>query len=193
MSCSSRFARRVESLLRALALSVLACIGAGALAAEPAAPAEVMAALPQARLVGSATMRFIGLRVYDVRLWAGSRFDAGRYDAAPFALELHYARALVGARIAERSLDEMRRAGGIDDATAQRWVDAMTRAFPDVAPGDRLVGLHAPGGPTRFLHNGRPTASIDGADFARRFFGIWLADTTSEPALRERLTAGAPR
>ena len=81
----------------------------------------------------------------------------------------------------------MRRSGDIDDEQARRWQQAMTRAFPDVVAGDRLTGLSQPDGSTRFFLNGQPTSSLVDAAFTRRFFGIWLAPTTSEPSLRRQL------
>ena len=153
------------------------------------APAEVASALPAAHLRGSGTMRFIGMRVYDARLWAGPDFAADRYGMHAFALELQYARSFDGADIAKRSIEEMRRIGSFDDAQADGWRAAMARAFLDVKPGDRLTGLHLPSGTTRFFHNGQPTSVVEGPAFARLFFGIWLAPTTSEPALRRQLIA----
>ena len=122
-----------------------------------------------------------------MRLWAPVGFEAERYEKQPFALELRYARALAGPAIAERSIVEMRRGGSFDDEQARSWQLAMTRAFPDVAPGDRISGLHHPDGTTRFFHHGQPTSTLVDAAFARRFFGIWLATTTSEPGLRRQL------
>lgn len=155
-------------------------------------PPEVASELPAATLQGNATMRFFGLAIYEVRLWAAAGFAPERYDTQPFALELRYARRLDGAAIAERSIAEMRRAGPVDDMQARVWQSAMTRAFPDVIAGDRLTGVNQADGTTRFFHNERPTAGISDPEFARRFFGIWLAPTTSEPALRRRLIGPAP-
>ena len=39
----------------------------------------------------------------------------------------------------------------------------------------------------RFVFNGRPLGEIADADFARRFFGIWLDPRTSAPELRAAL------
>jgi hypothetical protein len=39
----------------------------------------------------------------------------------------------------------------------------------------------------RFFHNSRPTAQIRDAEYARLFFGIWLAPQTSAPAMRTAL------
>lgn len=161
--------------------------------AVPATPpaAEVLAALPQARLIGKGALRFFGLPVYEARLWAAPGFDAARYDGQPFALELQYARKLRGPDIAERSITEMKRVGSFTTAQATAWQALMERAFPDVAAGDRLSGVHTGGGQVRFFHNGRPTAQLDDAAFARLFFGIWLAPQTSAPALRQALIGEA--
>jgi hypothetical protein len=39
----------------------------------------------------------------------------------------------------------------------------------------------------RFFHNGRQTAQLRDAEYARLFFGIWLAPQTSAPAMRTAL------
>jgi hypothetical protein len=174
--------------------AVLIGIGLTALgvrAQAPALPAEVAAELPGARLQGNGRLRFFGLHVYDARLWVGDGFVAARYAEQPLALELEYARTLYGRLIAERSLTEMQRVGGFDAATGERWLAAMAQIFPDVAAGDRIVGLHRPGESARFFVNGRSRGEVRDADFARRFFGIWLAPQTSEPALRESLLGPA--
>lgn len=194
LSLSGWRGRRVAGVAF-IAASVLGAAVSSARTAAPAAPvsagmqapAEVAAVLPQARLQGRGTLRFFGLAVYEVRLWVGPDFVPERYDGHAFALEFRYARKLGGAAIAERSLVAMRRIGDIDETRAKAWLDAMTRAFPDVAPGDRLTGVYLPTGTTSFHHNGRPTTTITDAGFGRLFFGIWLADSSSEPALRRRL------
>ncbi len=155
--------------------------------ATAGAPTEVAGALPTARLLGSGTLRFFGLAVYEARLWAAPDFAPERYDAHTFALELRYARKLDGAAIAERSISEMRRVGTFDQNQAKAWLEQLTRALPDVKPGDRLTGVRGPDGANRFYSNGQPTASIADPEFGRLFFGIWLSNNTSEPALRREL------
>ncbi|NVO04493.1 MAG: chalcone isomerase family protein [Rhodoferax sp.] len=149
-----------------------------------APPAEVSAALPGARLLGSGRLRFLGLAIYDSRLWAPSGFAAASYAQRPFALELNYLRSLSGKLIAERSLKEMRRQGSLSAQQEQAWLQAMLQAFPDVNAGDRITGVHTPGTGARFWFNGQLRASIPDADFSRVFFGIWLSEATSEPQLR---------
>ncbi len=160
-------------------------------AAQAPAPPEVVDGVAQARLLGSGTLRFLGLRVYDARLWVGPRFDPAAPAAAPLALELEYARQLSGARIAERSLLEMRRVDGIGAEQGARWLAALRALFPDVHPGDRLTAVQQPGAGLRFFLNARPIGELRDPDFAGRFVAIWLGPQTSEPALRRQLLGGA--
>lgn len=157
--------------------------------AAPPRPEELRADLPEARLVGTGVLRFFGLRVYEARLWAGPGFVPEQYASQPLALELLYDRKLEGLAIAERSVAEMRRIGAFGEAQARQWLALMTAAFPDVAAQDRLLGLSDGQGGVRFFHNARLTAQTRDAEYARLFFGIWLAAQTSAPALRKSLLA----
>ena len=151
-------------------------------------PRELAAEWPAARVQGRGQLRFLGLHVYDIRLWtADAPVGPEDWTRRPLALEIEYARELQGRRIAERSLEEMRRAGPIAGEAAERWLQAMLQFFPDVRPGDRITGVQRPDGVVRFFVNGQLRGEKRDADFARRFFGIWLAPVTSEPRLRAAL------
>lgn len=162
--------------------------GAGASPQEGAGAMESHAWLPQSRRVGRGTLRALGFAVYDAALFALPDFDGQSYAQHPLVLEIRYRRALAGNDIAEYSLKEMRRAGEVDDATAERWLQFMRRTFPDVRTGDRLTGQWQPASATsRFAANdGAPVSLVD-ATFGPRFFGIWLATRTPRPDMREQL------
>lgn len=167
--------------------ALLALAGQSLRAADAALPERLASAVPSAQLLGQGRLRYFGFHVYDARLWGEPSFEPDRYGQHPFALELTYARAFAGRDIAERSLQEMRRGGPIDASLADRWLQAMTEAFPDVAAGDRLLGVHTPGRGAVFHHNAGPARRIDDAAFSERFFGIWLASWTSDARLRDAL------
>ena len=184
-----------KGLSRRAALAVLAAVPAWVAAEGGQAPPEVAAELPGVRLQGSGHLKFMMMSVYSARLWARTGFDAAQFERAPLALELIYARKLYGKLIAERSLEEMKRAGGVGgltEAQAARWLAALTALIPDVKEGDRLTGVQRPGQSAAFFVNGRAAGELQDADFTRRFFGIWLAPTTSEPRLRQQLIGTAP-
>ncbi len=129
---------------------------------------------------GQGEFRRFGLLVYAATLWAGD--DPLR---PPLVLRLDYKRAIAGKAIAEASVKEMRRFMA-DETVLKRWGEAMARLFPDVKPGDHILGVYRPEGAV-FLFNGQPLGEIAEAAFARQFFAIWLDARTSAPELREAL------
>ena len=169
-----------------------AAAAAAAAAATAAPPAELTTALPAARLQGRARLRFMGLAVYEARLWVAATPLAADWASVPFAIEIEYARTLWGSMIADRSLSEMRRQGDITPDVAERWLATMKALFPDVKAGDRLTGVNTPGEGARFFLNGAAHGTPQDAAFARMFFGIWLSPKTSEPALRSALLGQVP-
>ena len=169
---------------RAAADPVAGCAPGWIAQAEPGRDAT-------ARLVprGEGALRWMGLLVYRARLWAP---PAGWRSDAEYALEIRYARALRGAQLAERSIVEMQQhTGAGTPAQHAHWREAMQRLFPDVNEGDCLVGHARPGGPADFYLNGRLLGTIDDPAFAPAFFGIWLSESTSQPALRRALLGAA--
>jgi len=152
-----------------------------------AQPVELGSELPGARLLGQGRLTFLGLNVYGARLWVTEGFKADEFMRSPVALELEYARSLVGRQIAERSLAEMKKVANVPDDKAGNWLAAMTQIFPDVDKGDRITGVHTPGDSLRFFVNGKLRGQVRDAEFARLFIGIWLSPRTSEPQLRQAL------
>ncbi len=154
---------------------------------QPGVPQEVQAALKAPVLRGQGRLRFLGLKVYEARLWQAAAGLGNDWSTTPLALEIRYQRDLQGEQIADRSLKEMRRQGDIDDGLAQRWLLSMKTLFPDVTDGTRITGLYTPGEGARFYVDGQAKGRVGDAEFARRFFGIWLAPQSSEPELRAAL------
>ncbi len=169
----------MPKLSRRKTLLALACLPLGAWAQ----PAQ----LPGARLLGQGQLTFFGLSIYNAKLWVTDAFKADDFTQSPLALELDYARALDGLKIAERSLVEMKRVGEVSEDKATAWLAAMKQVFPDVNKGDRITGLYQPGAGMRFLLNGKPQGEVRDPAFAALFIGIWLSPRTSEPKLRQAL------
>jgi hypothetical protein len=141
---------------------------------------------------GSGRLTWFGIQAYDATLWVAPGFRRAEFERHAMGLELKYLRDFSARDIARRSLDEMRRAGPIAPADAQRWQEQLQQVLPDVRAGDRILGLHRPGRGASFLVNGRTAGEITDPAFSARFFGIWLAPATSEPKLREALLANTP-
>ena len=184
-----RLLRQLEGTIALFTLSTLTMttIHAAPSPAKPTPPDELRELLPSARLQGNGNLRFFGLQVYSAWLWVPAAFAPEDYATQPLALELVYDRKLEGSAIADRSIAEMRRVGSFTENQATVWLALMLKAFPDVKAGDRLLGWHDGRGRVRFFFNGRQSAELDDATYARLFFGIWLAPQTSAAGLRRAL------
>lgn len=164
--------------------AISAGLVAACLWAAPAVNASPLPHLSGYATVGSGTLRYFGVRIYDATLWStGGVWASGQ----PFALELRYARSFDGAAIARRSIEEMRAQRHYSTATLARWEAQMRAIFPAVRDGDRLTGVRIPGAGAAFYRDARKLGQIEDEAFADAFFGIWLDPATSEPALRARL------
>ncbi len=170
-------------LLRRLLCFVVFC------ALLPAAAiAQETFALKDPVEVGSGSFRWFGLKLYDARLRAERGRPPGNdWSQVPLALELTYARSLVGSKIADASVDEMKKVGVGNPAQHDAWRAAMRAVFPDVQDGTRLTGLYQPGQPMRFLRDGQPIGEVADPEFGAAFLAIWLHPKTSAPKLRAAL------
>jgi hypothetical protein len=72
-------------------------------------------------------------------------------------------------------------------APLRERLDLLHAAYVDVKPGDRYALTYQPGQGTELSYNGRPRAVIEGADFARAYFAIWLGEAPIDAGLRDRL------
>ena len=171
----------VRRTMLAVAFSLLT---ASAAASAQTLPPVVAQELPGLSARGEGTMRFFGLKVYDVRLWTMMKPFAHH---EPFALELVYDMSLKGRDIAERSVKEMRGQGHTDEEKLKRWGEQMAKVFPDIKKGDALIGVSIPGKEARFYNREKFIATIADAEFAKAFFDIWLSEKTSAPQVRVKL------
>lgn len=172
-------------------LMLLTAMQIGLASAALAQPAAVKAAVPDASLLGKGNYTWFGLSLYEARLWADKKnFSSSNWAAGNLALELVYARRLYGERIAVASIDEIKKLGIGTSAQHDAWLGAMKKIFPDVEEGTQLIGLYAPGQPTRFVRDGNAIGEVSDPEFGAAFFGIWLHPKTSAPKLRAVLLNG---
>lgn len=175
-ACGQRADSAQNRPRRALLLALLA----SPLLALPGAARASTDAFAGLKRWGSGQFRRFGFLVYEATLWAGD--DPQR---PPLALRLDYRRSIEGRVIAEASVKEMRRFVG-DERLLQAWGEQMRRIFPDVRPGDHLLGVYRPDG-AHFHQGERLLGSIATPGFAEAFFAIWLDARTSAPELRAAL------
>jgi len=69
-------------------------------------------------------------------------------------------------------------------------IDQLNAVYRDVKPGDRYALTYVPGQGTELSYNGQPLITIEGADFAAAYFGIWLGKDPIDQEMRSRLING---
>lgn len=130
-------------------------------------------------------LKIWGFEIYDARLWTRPEFSVQQYSTQNFGLELSYLRKFEGKDIAKRSIEEMKRVGKFTSDQEAAWLQAMTRIFPTVDKGDKLLGIYKPNEGAEFWANQKRVGMIADTQFANLFFGIWLHEATSAPEIRK--------
>ena len=192
--------RQASRPLTSYALSRIACVAlvlcsltAPTVAtASPATPAPVAGLLSQhIHFVGEGKLRFLGLTVYEARLWSAAKADQAKLFERPLALELTYRTGLQGSTITNTSREEIQRLGfGAKPGQIESWESQMRSIFPDVLSGDRILGVHLPNRGVSFFLNDQPIGQVNDPDFSTAFFSIWLHPETRVASLRKKLLSG---
>jgi len=144
------------------------------------------------QLRGAALFRWKWVvKVYATALYlppGADRFDPA--DDVARRLEFNYLVGISGpdfGAAAEKLLARNFPAGTL--APLRDRLDRLASAYVDVRPGDRYALSYLPGVGTELTLNGRRLALVEGADFARVYFAIWLGERPLDDGLRDRLLA----
>ena len=181
---SASMAAKMFSIILFVSISTSGLImSKNAVAQEPDAK-YISNYVPNAKLVGKGMFSYYFWDVYTGELYA----PEGEYaNQPPFALKLTYQRDLEGKKIAQRSIDEMKKQGDLSADDSDKWLSLMNSIFPDVSEGDVITGIATKDGASVFYVNGEKADEIEDKAFTQRFFDIWLSDKTSEPKFRKKL------
>lgn len=106
----------------------------------------------------------------------------------PKRLEINYFWSIDAADFGRAGEEILKR--NVDDGTfvtLRPRLDRINAWYRDVKPGDRYSLTYLPGVGTQLALNGAEIGVIDGADFAKAYFRIWLGDKPIDADLREQL------
>jgi hypothetical protein len=109
----------------------------------------------------------------------------------PKRLEISYLVAIRGEDFDKGAAPVLRR--NLSPAELERLQERLERlnaAYRDVQPGDRYALSYHPGRGTELSLNGTPLVTIEGADFAAAYFGVWLGREPIDAALKKSLLKG---
>ena len=154
-------------------------------------PFSATAALPELRHliaadkpVGTAHMQVMWMDVYTASFWS----DSGGWEKPPYALTLTYGMRFTAEELASRTRQEMLAVSSLPAAICEEYAERLKKIWPNVNAGDRITAL-ADKDSTLFFYNGKKLGTIEGQEFMKAFFAIWLSAKSSEPAMRQQLLA----
>lgn len=140
-------------------------------------------------LRGATLCRYWGFKVYTAAFYTApeARSLNQILGPAPKRLVLYYNRSIDREDIIEASEHALRENPDVNLAALRGRLDRMYSWYEDVREGDRFWLDYVPGEGSALYFNGRRKGVIEGEDFARAFFGIWLSDHSLDEDYRDRL------
>jgi len=163
-------------LRSALILSLL--IGTQTAQASPAT-----AILGDGELRGTATFRYLGIPLYQARLYTprGAPLDWQQ----EFALELSYLRNLSANDLVQGTLRELKRTGNSAPIKAQ-----LEGCYDAVSTGDTYLAVTQGPNKIGFWRNGKQTCTLAHPQIKQRFMAIFLGDNSRSKSFTRRLKGG---
>lgn len=174
-----------------LCLTLLAPVNSPARTIQGVAFAELVPAgdLPL-KLHNVALLRYLKvIKAYVAALYLPEGIPPQRVlGDVPKRLEISYLVAIKGGDFGKGAEPVLRRNLAADElARLRSRIDRINAAYRDVKPGDRYAITYLPGRGTELTLNGAPLVTIEGADFAAAYFGIWLGKDPLDDRLKRDL------
>lgn len=174
------FWKKTRALLPASDLCRTAVLALVLLAPVGSAASPMSDHLRDPKLRGSSTFRFVGLPIYDARLYTpdGAPFNWSE----DFGLELTYRRNIKKKALIDSTLEEMDRQGNALPIKAE-----LENCFQTIMPGDRYLAISQ--GPDRvsYWFNGKKACTIAYPGIKRAFMSIFLGDKTRSASFTRQL------
>lgn len=122
--------------------------------------------------LGSVTIRYLGVAMYDAELFTPSGSDF-RWQA-PMALRLTYRRGFSADQLTDATMQEIIRISGNRSDDTRLRAD-LAACYSDVRKGDRITATSTGPDTLAIWLNGRKVCALAITGIQKRFFGIWLA------------------
>lgn len=132
----------------------------------------------QMALIGTANKWAFFMKIFTAGLYLDNKVkvDQVMNDVAK-KIEVNYFYPIPGKKLSQYTKNQMKL-----NVTPQEYAGLADRLkildhyFVDLKPGDRYALHYIPGTGTKFIYNGKEVGVIQGSDFAKGIFSVWLGD-----------------
>lgn len=140
-------------------------------------------------LLGSKLFRYYFWTAYSIALYAPS--EARNIDKIlsdiPKKLVLEYRRDFEASDIIEAANQLLQKNPDVNLGSIKSQLDQINKLYLSVKEGDRYALEYEPGKGTTLILNERVLGTVEGSDFARDYFGIWLGRYPIDDSMRDNL------
>jgi Chalcone isomerase-like len=106
----------------------------------------------------------------------------------PMSIRLQITSGLVSPDKMKTAIDEgFENSTGGNIAPIKAKIDAFTSAFKDLSNGIVYDYTYVPGKGVEIYKNGQMVSTIQGLDFKKALFGIWLSNKPAQESLKEKM------
>lgn len=140
----------------------------------------VSSAFPGAELRGQATLRFLGLPLYQARFY--TREGRALDWSEDMALELTYLRKVTETDLVKATLREFDRTGAPLPVR-----DQLLQCYDDVDRGDRYLAVSNGPDEIMFWRNDRRMCTLSHPGIKERFMAIFVGDRSRSPVFTRKL------
>ncbi len=106
----------------------------------------------------------------------------------PMAIKLQVTSGLVTADKMKNAINEgFENSTGGNVAPIKAKIDAFTAVFKEIASGIVYDFVYVPGKGVEMYKNGQMVSTIQGLDFKKALFGIWLCNKPAQESLKEAM------
>ncbi|MCG8642734.1 MAG: chalcone isomerase family protein [Desulfobacterales bacterium] len=139
---------------------------------------------------GVALLRYlIFIKAYTGAFYLPQGVDGSRaLDEIPRYLVLEYRVAISAQDFADATYQKIKESVSSEEfQRIEPQINAINRLYLDVDPGDRYALTYIPGRGTQLSLNGTPLGTVEGPEFSRALFSIWIGDNPIDGYFRDRL------
>jgi hypothetical protein len=147
-------------------------------------PTTIQKSFEQPSLVGSATLKFLGMKVYDIFLWSEG---VGFSYKKKFAIHIKYNMNFSREDLAQRSIVEIEKLHELSKEEKETYLKNLKEIFHPIKKGDEKTAIFVPSKGVTMFHNSEITGKIYDQKLSRLFVDIWLDERGSYPEVTRKL------
>ena len=113
-------------------------------------PTTIQKSFEQPSLVGSATLKFLGMKVYDIFLWSEG---VGFSYKKRFAIHIKYNMNFSREDLAQRSIVEIEKLHELSKKEKETYLNNLKEIFHPIKKGDEKTAIFVPSKGVTMFHN----------------------------------------